>query len=112
MSVSSASPPIALPLRLGTAAASVPVVLLGIWLAGGVITDDFRASMALTAGWFALVIVGAVLVWRRLPAWRAVPLVAVGTFLVVGGYLGLTSVRDVRVDESVATGPALLAGRF
>jgi hypothetical protein len=26
----------------------------GVWIAGGVITDDFRLSMALTAAWFAI----------------------------------------------------------
>jgi len=36
----------------------------------------------------------------------------VGTFVLVGGYLAVASVRDVRVNETVATGPALLEGSF
>ena len=30
------------------------IVVTGVWIAGGVITDDYRTSMALTAIWFAL----------------------------------------------------------
>jgi len=69
--------------------------------------------MALTAAWFAVVAVGAAVVWRR---WRdlriPVSVVAVATFVLVGGYLGLASVRDVEVNETVAAGPALLEGAF
>ena len=35
---------------------AIVVVLAGMWIAGGVVTDDFRASMALTALWFAAVV--------------------------------------------------------
>jgi hypothetical protein len=28
------------------------IVLAGVWVSGGVISDDFRTSMALTAVWF------------------------------------------------------------
>jgi hypothetical protein len=100
-------------LRVGLAPLSAAVVLLGIWVAGGVVTDDFRTSMALTALWFVVVAVAAVVVWRRRPELRLpVSAVAVGTFVLVGGYLGLASVRDVQVNETVATGPAALEGAF
>ena len=100
-------------LRLALAPLSAAVVLLGIWVTGALITNNFRASMALTALWFAIVVAGAVLVWRRWPELRLpVSAVAVGTFVLVGGYLGLASVRDVTVNETVAAGPASLEGSF
>lgn len=100
-------------LRILLAPVSGGVVLLGIWFTGGFVTNDFRASMALTALWFALVVAGAIVVWRRWPSLRLpVSVVAVGTFVLVGGYLGLASVRDKTVNEQVATGPAALEGTF
>ena len=58
------------------------IVLAGIWLTGGVLSDDFRVSMALTALWFALVTVAALVVWQRAPHLRlAVSAVAVATMV-------------------------------
>jgi len=100
-------------LRLALAPVSAAVVLLGIWVTGALLTNDFRVSMALTAAWFVVVVVGAAVVWRRWPALRIpVSVVAVATFVLVGGYLGLASVRDVEVSETVAAGPALVEGTF
>lgn len=100
-------------LRAALAPLSAFVVVAGIWVTGALLTDDFRASMALTALWFAVVVVGAALVWRRFPPLRLpVSAVAVATFLLVGGYLGLASIRDVEVNEAIATGPALAEGTF
>jgi hypothetical protein len=115
MAVHAQAPPPAFPLwlRVVLAPVSAAVVLLGIWVTGALITNDFRASMALTALWFVAVLVGAVAVWRRWPQLRLpVSAVAVGTFVLVGGYLGVASVRDVEVNETVATGPASLEGTF
>ena len=115
MAVRAQAPPPVFPLwlRLALAPLSAAVVLLGIWITGALITNDFRASMALTALWFGAVLVGAVVVWRRWPQLRVpVSAVAVGTFVLVGGYLGLASVRDVEVNETVAVGPASLEGTF
>ena len=108
-----APPHVPLWLRLLLAPVSAAVVLLGIWITGALITNDFRTSMALTALWFAIVLVAAVVVWRRSPGLRLpVSAVAVGTFVLVGGYLGLASVRDVEVNETVTAGPALVEGAF
>ena len=108
-----APPPVSPWLRLALAPVSAAVVLLGIWVTGALVTNDFRTSMALTALWFAVVVVGAVVVWRRWPALRVpVSVVGVATFVLVGGYLGLASIRDVEVNETVAAGPALLEGTF
>jgi len=111
--VDTSPPGIPLWLRLALAPVSVAVVLFGIWVTGALITNDFRASMALTGLWFAVVLAGAVVVWRRWPELRLpVSIVAVATFVLVGGYLGLASVRDVTVNETVAAGPASLEGTF
>ena len=104
---------ISLWLRLILIPVSAFVVGLGIWVTGALVTNDFRSSMGLTALWFAIVAAVALVVWRRWPALRLpVSAVAVGTFVLVGGYLAVASVRDVKVNETVAAGPALLEGSF
>ena len=91
---------------------AIGLVLFGIWLAGGVLTDDFRTSMALTTLWFALVAARAVIGWRRMPVLRPAAVAAVATFVVVGGALALGTFRDVTVNERVAVGPAAVSGSF
>jgi hypothetical protein len=95
----------------------VPVVagitVLGVWVAGGVLTNDFRASMALTALWLALAGAAAfVLSWRR----RALRAPVGATFLVtaaaIGGFLGWTTLRDRVVNERVVSGVASAQGVF
>jgi Electron transfer DM13 len=87
---------------------AIPVVaaalLAGVWVAGGVLSNDFRTSMALTAAWFLLAFVACAVVARRS---RALRYVVLGTYLVtagaVGAYLGLTTLRDREVHERVFT---------
>jgi hypothetical protein len=93
----------------------VPVLALalvaGVWVAGGVVTNDFRASMALTAGWFA--VSGAtclvVAVRRRALRWPVL-----GTYVVVvgaiGGYLAGTTLRDRVVHERLVVAAPAPAG--
>jgi hypothetical protein len=80
------------------------VVVAGVWVTGGVISNDFRTSMALTAVWFALSGAACVAIGVRS---RRLRLPVVGAYLVtaalVGGYLGLATVRDRVVDERVVT---------
>jgi hypothetical protein len=106
--------PRSLPLwpRLAAAVPAIALVVLGIWLAGGVLTNDFRGSMALTAAWFALVTGGAAVAWRRAPALRPAALAALATLVLAGGALALTTLRDKTVDETVVVGPAALSGTF
>lgn len=91
--------------------AVVPVVvLLGVWVAGGVITDDYRTSQSLTAAWFGLSGLACVLVARRV-RWLLVPVLAAYALSVgaVGAYLGLSTLRERVVAEQVVTaapGPA------
>lgn len=85
---------------------SIPIVvvtvLAGVWVSGGVISDDFRTSMAITAVWFAVSGAACLLVARRwslvrLPIGLAFVLTAGAT----GAYLGLTTLRDRVVHERV-----------
>jgi Electron transfer DM13 len=85
----------------------VAVVVAGVWLTGGVISNDLRTSMALTAVWFALA--GAVCVAIALRS-RRYRLPVLGAYLataaLIGGYLGLSTLRDRVVDERVVTASA------
>jgi hypothetical protein len=78
--------------RLAAAVAVVVVVLVGIWVSGGLITNDFALAMALTAVWMGIAAAGCLLVaWRR-PRLRVPVLGAyLLTALVVGVYLGRPS---------------------
>jgi len=83
------------------------IVVTGVWIAGGVITDDYRTSMALTAIWFALCAAACLLIARRSRALR-VPVIAAYllTAGAVGAYLGATTLRDDVVHERVITAAA------
>ena len=87
-------------------------MIAGIWVAGGVITDDFRLSMALTAAWFAIVASGAFVVWRQRRDLRLAAVAAVGAFVLVGGWLVVSTFRDKVVHERLVTAPTVLAGSF
>jgi len=83
------------------------IVLVGIWVTGGLVTDDFRIAMLLTALWFALAgVVSLAIGWRR----RRLALPVFGTYvvtaLVAGGYLAYASMVDKVVDETVAVAAA------
>jgi hypothetical protein len=97
-------------LRVGVAAQllAIPcvagILVAGVWVAGGRISDDFRTSMALTAAWFGVSGAACVVVAVRSRRLRLPVLGAyVVTAAVVGGYLGLTTLRDRVVDERVVT---------
>src|SRR5215217_6119285 len=91
-----------LALRLASLPLTAAIVGVGVWVAGGWLTNDFRLSMALTAVWFLVAAAGCFAVARRVRPLR-VPVVlgyviAVGA---IGAYLGATTVRDRVVDERV-----------
>jgi hypothetical protein len=77
-------------------------LVAGVWVAGGVVTNDYRASMALTALWLAASGVGCAAVALRR---RDLRFPVLGTYVLVtgalGGYLALTTLRDRVVDEQV-----------
>ncbi len=78
------------------------VVVAGIWVSGGLITNDFGLAMALTAVWMGIALAGCLLIaWRR-PGLRVAVLGAyLLTAVVVGGYLGRSTVFDDEVNERV-----------
>jgi len=79
--------------------------IAGVWLAGGVVTDSFRASMALVAVWYAAAGLGVLAIGIRHRALRA-PLWAgyAITAAAVGGFLAWTTLRDTVVHERVLVG--------
>ena len=77
----------------------------GVWVAGGVITNSFRASMALVAIWYAAAGIGVLVLGRRrrslrAPAWTGYALTAAA----VGAFLAWTTLRDRVVHERVLVG--------
>jgi Electron transfer DM13 len=90
-------------LRLALVPFVAAIVLAGIWIAGGVLTNDFRLSMLLTILWLGAVGLAALAVSAR---WRSLALPVLGTAVVtaasVMGYLFYASSVDRVVDEQVA----------
>src|SRR5687768_15451842 len=102
---SSAARPVA---ALAAIPAVAATVLLGVWVAGGVITDDYRTSMALTAVWFLLSGGASLAIARRI---RSLRIVVLATYVLtagaVGAYLAATTLQDRVVNERVvAAAPA------
>jgi hypothetical protein len=86
------------------AATVVAALLLGIWVAGGLVTNDFGLAMVLTAVWIATAGLACLAVgWR----WRRLRVPVIGAYLVtaavVGIYLGRSMFLDDEVNETVAT---------
>lgn len=75
-------------LRLALVPLVAAVTVAGVWVAGGQLTDDFRAAMLLAALWLGAAALAALLVGYR---WRALRLPVTGTFLVVAVLIGSTS---------------------
>lgn len=101
------------PRRTGVRAARAMVLAIaagattvaGVWIAGGVITNDFRLSMALTAAWF----IGAgAIALASLRAGRSIGIPILAGYLIAataaGGYLAATTLVDRTVNEVVVTG--------
>ena len=87
-------------------------VAAGVWVAGGLISNDFRTSAALIATWMLLAAAACVAVAIRRPRLR-VPVLA-GYALsagVIGAYLALGTLHERVVHERVFVGrPAAVAG--
>jgi hypothetical protein len=99
--------------RAASILATVAVILLGVWVTGGLLTDDFELSVALTTIFFVLTGVGALGLAR---ARRDLGVPVLVTFLVVstavGGYLAYTTFADKTVNEAVASGTRVAEGSF
>lgn len=93
-----------LALRLFAVPATVVLVLAGLWVTGGLLTNDFELAMLLTAGWMGLAGLIALGIAARSRAFRWPVLGAyVVTAVVIGTYLGRSVFMDDVVDEQVAT---------
>lgn len=92
------------------ALATGAVVIAGVWVSGGVLTDDAMAAKALTGTWFVVSGAAAALLVRAHGARAAGILIGWAVAAVAsGGLLLVTSTTDRVVDEavvSVATGPS------
>src|SRR4051794_11601355 len=92
------------------AVATFALVVLGMWMTGGLITDDFAGSAILTTAFFGFTGAAVFLLLRRhhpLRWW-----VAAGYLLAaagVGGYVAYTSQHSVTVHEQLTAGKTLLA---
>jgi hypothetical protein len=87
------------------AAAAAATTAAGVYVAGGVITNDFKASMLLTAAWFATA--GAIAL-ASLKAGRSTGAPILAGYLIaataIGVYLAATTFVDRTVNETVITG--------
>jgi prepilin signal peptidase PulO-like enzyme (type II secretory pathway) len=100
-----------LALRLVSVPATVVVVLVGIWLTGAVITNDFALAMLLTVAWLALAGLIALAIAFRSRAFRWPVLGAyVVTAAVIGSYLSMSVFMDKVVNEQVAIAAPAAAG--
>jgi hypothetical protein len=80
----------------------VVLVLLGVWVTGGLLTDDATTAKVLTACWFGASGLGALLVARTWPRLAVTTLAAwFITSAVAGGFLLVTSEVDRVVHEDV-----------
>ena len=95
---------VSLVLRVLAVPATVATVLVGLWVAGGLITNDFELAMLLAAGWMGLagLIALAIAVGSRAFRWPVLGAYVV-TAIVVGVYLGRSVFMDDVVNEQVAT---------
>ena len=103
-----APPPAPRAARLLSVPLVVALLLGGGWITGAVLTNDFTLSMVLTAAWVGVLGLACLaLVRRRREMWPALAAFAL-TAIVAGGYLGVETLVDDKVDEDVveATPPA------
>jgi Electron transfer DM13 len=99
--------------RLLLAPVTVAVVLGGLVVAAGLVSNDFTVARAATGTWFAVVVIASLLIWRRAPQLRLpVAAVALVTIVLAGGLTALTTLRDETVDEAISAGTTELEGSF
>jgi len=90
----------------------VGVLILGVWVTGGLITNDFTAAMLLSALWMGfagLIAVGIAVRWPRLRLPVLAPYLV--TALVIGAYLASETFIEDTVDENVAAAGEAPAAR-
>jgi hypothetical protein len=80
------------------AVAVAALLLAGVWIAGGEITNDFGVSMVLTAVWIALAGLICLAIGVR---WRALRVPVIGAYLLTAGALGVYLSMSVFLDDEV-----------
>lgn len=91
------------PGRWLAAPAVAALFVAGVWVSGGLLTNSFKAAMALTALWFIASGAACLAIAVRRRQLRAPVIGAyVVTAAAVGGYLAWTTLRDTVVHERVA----------
>jgi hypothetical protein len=81
------------------------ILVFGVWVTGGLITNDFETSVALTTAWFAVAGVACAATAYFVRRLRAPVLAAyLVTAVAVGGYLGWSTLHDRVVHERVVIG--------
>ena len=93
--------------KAGVALAVVVVVVLGLWVTGGLITNRYTVATLLTVVWMALAaVVCGWIAWKRRDL--RVPVIAAFllTATVAAVYLGRSTFFDDTVDENVVTASA------
>ena len=97
-------------LKLLAVLVTAALVLVGLWVTGGLITNDFGVAMWLTIVWMSLAGCAALAVAARsrVLRWPVLGAYAV-TAAVAGAFLGSSVVFDDVVDETVAMAPARAA---
>src|SRR5918999_95115 len=90
-------------LRLPAAIATVVVVLLGIWVTGGLITNDFSLAMILTGVWLGLAGLAALGLVLRNRGWWPVLAAYVVAAGAAGIYLGVFTLLHDEGDEKGGT---------
>ena len=99
--------------RLPLAVVTIMVVIGGLIVAAGLISNDFQVARAATGIWFAIVVIAAVVIWLRSPRQRfPVAAVALVTVVLAGGFTALTTLRDETVNEAISAGTTELEGAF
>ena len=103
-----------LALRLLAIPVTIAVVVFGLWLTGGVITNDFALAMWLSVAWMGFAGLLALVIAARSRAFRWPVLAAYTvTAFAIGAWLASSIFVDNVVNEQVATAapPAAHAGR-
>jgi Electron transfer DM13 len=100
-------------LRIVSVLATAGLVLLGVWVTGGLLTDDFKKSAALTTLFFVLAGAAALgLAKARRDLGIPVLLTFVVVSTAVGGYLAYTTLVDKEVEEALVAGDRVAEGTF
>jgi Electron transfer DM13 len=94
------------------AVAAAAATAAGVYVAGGVISNDFETSMALTAAWFGT---AAAIALASLKAGRSTGLpILIGYAIAataIGAYLAATTLRDKTVNEIVVVADPVSAAQ-